>query len=56
MSGELALTRERIVLDLGPKHLEKLDTIVDPLVVTDIPAATGLKGEPACLDWNRMTS
>ena len=34
--GELALTRERIVLDLGPKHLEKLDTIVDPLVVTDI--------------------
>jgi glucose-6-phosphate dehydrogenase assembly protein OpcA len=34
--GELALTRERIVLDLGPKHLAKLDTIVDPLVVTDI--------------------
>jgi hypothetical protein len=34
--GELALTRERVVLDLGPRHLEKLDTIVDPLVVTDI--------------------
>jgi glucose-6-phosphate dehydrogenase assembly protein OpcA len=34
--GELALTRERVVLDIGPHHLEKLDTIVDPLVVTDI--------------------
>ena len=34
--GELALTRERIVLDVGEKHLAKLDTIVDPLVVTDI--------------------
>lgn len=35
-AGEIALTRERIVLDLGPRHLEKLDTIVDPLVVSDI--------------------
>ena len=35
--GELALMRERIVLDVGTKHLDKLDTIVDPLVVTDIP-------------------
>src|SRR5918992_1156679 len=34
--GEFSLTRERVVLDLGPRHLEKLDTIVDPLVVTDI--------------------
>ena len=35
-AGELSLTRERILLDLGPRHLEKLDTIVDPLVVSDI--------------------
>jgi len=34
--GECSLTRERLVLDLGPRHLEKLDTIVDPLVVSDI--------------------
>jgi glucose-6-phosphate dehydrogenase assembly protein OpcA len=34
--GELALTRERVVLEVGPHHLEKLDTIVDPLVVTDL--------------------
>jgi glucose-6-phosphate dehydrogenase assembly protein OpcA len=38
--GELALTRERIVLDIGPRHLAKLDTIVDPLVVTDIATLT----------------
>jgi glucose-6-phosphate dehydrogenase assembly protein OpcA len=35
-SGEIALTRERIVLDLGPGHLKALDTIVKPLVVSDI--------------------
>jgi glucose-6-phosphate dehydrogenase assembly protein OpcA len=35
-SGEMALTRERIVLDLGPGHLKALDTIVKPLVVSDI--------------------
>ncbi|HEY6774968.1 MAG TPA: glucose-6-phosphate dehydrogenase assembly protein OpcA [Thermoleophilaceae bacterium] len=34
--GEFSLTRERLVLDLGPRHLEKLDTIVDPLLVSDI--------------------
>lgn len=34
--GEVALTRERVTLAVGPKHLPKLDTIVDPLVVTDI--------------------
>jgi glucose-6-phosphate dehydrogenase assembly protein OpcA len=35
--GELMMTRERVILDLGEKHLAKLDTIVDPLVVTDLP-------------------
>jgi glucose-6-phosphate dehydrogenase assembly protein OpcA len=34
--GDLHLTRERVVLELGEKHLAKLDTIVDPLVVTDL--------------------
>ncbi|HUB75675.1 MAG TPA: glucose-6-phosphate dehydrogenase assembly protein OpcA [Solirubrobacteraceae bacterium] len=37
--GELALTFETIVVDVGPRHVERLDTIVDPLVVTDIPTA-----------------
>jgi glucose-6-phosphate dehydrogenase assembly protein OpcA len=35
--GEPKLTREHVLLDLGEKHLAKLDTIVDPLVVTDLP-------------------
>ena len=38
--GEPELVRERIVLDLGPRHLEKLNTIVDPLVVSDIATVT----------------
>jgi glucose-6-phosphate dehydrogenase assembly protein OpcA len=49
--GELALTRERIVLDLGPKHLTKLDTIVDPLVVPDIPTLMwSPHGHPEAVD------
>ena len=49
--GELALTRERIVLDLGPKHIAKLDTIVDPLVVTDIPTLVwSPHGHPEAID------
>jgi glucose-6-phosphate dehydrogenase assembly protein OpcA len=35
--GQLALTFETIVIDVGPEHLRYLDSIVDPLVVTDIP-------------------
>jgi len=34
--GELALTHERVVLDVGPAHLKALDSIVDPLVVSDL--------------------
>jgi Glucose-6-phosphate dehydrogenase subunit len=34
--GELALVRERVVLDVGPRHLANLETIVDPLVISDI--------------------
>jgi glucose-6-phosphate dehydrogenase assembly protein OpcA len=49
--GELALTRERVVLDVGPRHLEKLDTIVDPLVVTDIATVVwSPHGHPEAVD------
>jgi glucose-6-phosphate dehydrogenase assembly protein OpcA len=34
--GEFALLRERVVLEVGPHHLRRLDTIVDPLVITDL--------------------
>jgi glucose-6-phosphate dehydrogenase assembly protein OpcA len=49
--GEPELVRERIVLDLGPRHLEKLNTIVDPLVVTDIATVTwSPHGHPEAVD------
>jgi glucose-6-phosphate dehydrogenase assembly protein OpcA len=34
--GQLALTRELVVVRCGERHLAHLDTIVDPLVVTDL--------------------
>ena len=50
-AGEIALTRERIMLDLGPRHLEKLDTIVDPLVVSDIATVVWAPhGHPEAVD------
>jgi glucose-6-phosphate dehydrogenase assembly protein OpcA len=35
--GEFALLRETVIVDIGERHLSHLDTIVDPLVVTDLP-------------------
>ena len=35
-SGQLALCHEEIVIDVGPKHLSHLHSIVDPLVVPDL--------------------
>lgn len=34
---DLSLARELVVVGVGPQHLAHLDTIVDPLVVTDLP-------------------
>jgi glucose-6-phosphate dehydrogenase assembly protein OpcA len=34
--GSLALTRETVVIDVGPRHIPSLYTIIDPLVVTDL--------------------
>ncbi len=49
--GEPELVRERIVLDLGPRHLEKLNSIVDPLVVSDIATVTwSPHGHPEAVD------
>lgn len=49
--AELALTRERVVLDLGEEHLEKLHTIVDPLVVTDLATVVwSPHGHPEAVD------
>ena len=35
--GELALLRETVILEVGEEHLGRLEPIVDPLVVTDLP-------------------
>jgi glucose-6-phosphate dehydrogenase assembly protein OpcA len=49
--GDLALTRERVIVEVGPKHLAKLDTIVDPLVVTDLPTVVWAPhGHPEAVD------
>ncbi len=36
-AGELALLRETVFVEVGERHLDDLLTIVDPLVVTDLP-------------------
>jgi len=37
VAGEFDTTHEHVILDIGTQHLPHLDTIVDPLVVTDLP-------------------
>jgi glucose-6-phosphate dehydrogenase assembly protein OpcA len=45
------LTRERVLVEVGEKHLARLDTIVDPLVVTDLPTVVwSPHGHPEALD------
>jgi glucose-6-phosphate dehydrogenase assembly protein OpcA len=34
--GHIAVGRERVEVDIGPQHLGSLDTIVDPLLVSDL--------------------
>ncbi len=34
--GAQTLMRETVVLDMGPQHLRHLETIIDPLMVTDV--------------------
>jgi glucose-6-phosphate dehydrogenase assembly protein OpcA len=35
--GEFAGLRETVIVDIGERHLPHLDTVVDPLVITDLP-------------------
>ncbi len=35
-STDISVLHEQILLDIGPRHLRHLETIVDPLVVTDL--------------------
>src|SRR3954454_10139896 len=35
-AGAISVGRERVELTVGDRHLQKLDTIVDPLLVSDL--------------------
>jgi len=35
-AGEIGLMRETVTVEIGPRHLDDLVTVVDPLVVTDL--------------------
>jgi glucose-6-phosphate dehydrogenase assembly protein OpcA len=49
--GELALCHEHVVLDIGPGHLPGIDTIVNPLVVTDLATLVwSPHGHPEAVD------
>src|ERR671929_716942 len=49
--GEFALLRETVIVDVGEQHLRHLDTIVDPLVVTDLPTVLwSPHGHPEVID------
>ena len=49
--GELGLLRETIVVQCGEKHVENLDSIVDPLVVTDLATCVwSPHGHPEAVD------
>ena len=65
--GEFALLRETVIVDVGEQHLAHLDTIVDPLVVTDLPtvvwaphghtqAVEALLRSPRSCRWTPSTS
>ncbi len=49
--GEFALMRETVVVNVGPRHLARLDRIVDPLVVTDVATVVWAPhGHPEAVD------
>jgi glucose-6-phosphate dehydrogenase assembly protein OpcA len=49
--GEFALLRETVIVDVGDRHVPALDTIVDPLVVTDLPTVLwSPHGHPDAVD------
>jgi glucose-6-phosphate dehydrogenase assembly protein OpcA len=48
--GDFSLLRETVTVDVGERHVPHLDTIVDPLVVTDLPTVLWAPhGHPAAV-------
>jgi glucose-6-phosphate dehydrogenase assembly protein OpcA len=49
--GHIAVGRERIVIEMGPQHLEALDNVVDPLLVPDLATVVwSPHGHPEAVD------
>jgi glucose-6-phosphate dehydrogenase assembly protein OpcA len=49
--GQIALCHEEVILDIGPAHLPHIDTICDPLVVTDLATLVwSPHGHPEAVD------
>ncbi|MGH2831749.1 MAG: glucose-6-phosphate dehydrogenase assembly protein OpcA, partial [Solirubrobacteraceae bacterium] len=49
--GELALLRETVVVEIGERHIDDLPTIIDPLVVSDMPTLLwSPHGHPEAVD------
>ncbi|MGH3993149.1 MAG: glucose-6-phosphate dehydrogenase assembly protein OpcA, partial [Pseudonocardiaceae bacterium] len=47
----ISVLHEQVVLDIGPRHLKHLETIIDPLVVTDLQTLVwSPHGHPEALD------
>jgi glucose-6-phosphate dehydrogenase assembly protein OpcA len=54
-NARLGVVLEEVEIDLGPSHLEHLDTIIDPILVADLPTMFWSphghdEAVPACLD------
>ena len=49
--GSLAVVRESVEIDVGPRHLEALDTVVDPILVADLMTVVwSPHGHPEAVD------
>jgi glucose-6-phosphate dehydrogenase assembly protein OpcA len=49
--GDGGLTRERVTIDMGLRHLVHLDTVVDPILVSGLPTVVwGPHGHPEAVD------
>lgn len=46
----LGLIHERVEIDIGPEHLRSLDTIVDPLLISELPTALWCPQYPRAVD------
>ena len=60
-TGEVAVAHEHVTLEIGERHLKALDTIVDPLVVSDLATLVWAphghhEGVDALASWPRSSS